>query len=340
MLDRYGEKAIYLQLADKIRNQIKSGEINPGDKLPSESEMQKEYGVARLTVREALSVLVNEGLLEKMHGKGTFCKSNPKNASIDVLLNMNDYYFIPYYVQSISGVLDKHNINFIVGDTKDSCTEIIKLLDKISQRGSDGVIIQVSPESLYDEIAINAAFENLERANIPFVQIDAVYKTENSSYAIMDEQKIGEIAAAHLLENGHKKVAVITLPNNRISDMRMSYAKKAFRDIAEISFDRELSKNIQLAYNKGVTAFFCFNDQIAKACLDAIQALNLSVPDDVSLISVDDTIVSNLYNITSISHAKGKIGELAAEAIVNGKLPIKTVFEPTLTKRKSVKKFE
>ena len=131
MLDRQGDKAIYIQLADTIRRQINDGKIKPGDKLPSESEMQKEYNVARLTVREALSVLVNEGLLEKMHGKGTFCKQNAKSASVDVLLNMNDYYFIPYYIQSISGVLDKYNINFVVGDTKNSTKETAKLLEKI-----------------------------------------------------------------------------------------------------------------------------------------------------------------------------------------------------------------
>ena len=340
MLDRQGDKAIYIQLADTIRRQINDGKIKPGDKLPSESEMQKEYNVARLTVREALSVLVNEGLLEKMHGKGTFCKQNAKSASVDVLLNMNDYYFIPYYIQSISGVLDKYNINFVVGDTKNSTKETAKLLEKISKRGSDGVIVQVSPEAQYDKDEIAKAFDCLARAGIPFVQIDAAYDTKSYSYAIMDEEKIGELAANHLYECGHRKIAIVTLPDNRISDMRMKHARKVFDDVTEIVFDDMLTESIRSAYDGGATAIFCFNDQIAKECFDSIHSLALSTPDDISLVSVDDTIVSNLYGITSISHAKGEIGKIAAKAIVRSELPLKKTFEPVLAKRTSVKKID
>lgn len=338
MLKRHSEIPIYIQLAETIRKQISSGIILPGDKLPSESEMQKKYGVARLTVREALSVLVNEGLLEKKHGKGTFCRNKKKISSVDVLLNMSDYYFIPYYIQSISNVLDSHDVNFIVGDTKDSCAEIIKLLNKIIQRGSDGVILQASPETEFDNTSILSTFENLNRANIPLVQIDAAYDTKNFSYVIMNEEKIGEIAAKYLLDNGHKKIATVLMPNNRISDMRMKCAKKIFDQIYEINSEENLVAKIQLAYKNGVSAIYCFNDDIAKKCYDSIVALNLSVPHDISLISVDDTAVSKLYNITSVSHAKGKLGEVAASSIVKNNLPIRKVFEPVLTERLSVKK--
>ena len=70
MIKRNSSIPLYVQLADTLREQIKTGQIKVGDMLPSENEMIKLYGVARLTVREALSVLVNEGLLEKRHGKG------------------------------------------------------------------------------------------------------------------------------------------------------------------------------------------------------------------------------------------------------------------------------
>ena len=94
MIDRSNNVPVYLQLAEEIRGMITNGIIKPGDKLMSESEMTREYNVARLTVREALSVLVNEGLIEKKHGKGTFCKNTQKGLSIDVLLDMTDYYFV------------------------------------------------------------------------------------------------------------------------------------------------------------------------------------------------------------------------------------------------------
>ena len=49
--------------------------IKPGDKLLSESEMIQQYQLGRLTIREALALLANEGLIEKHHGKRTYYKS-------------------------------------------------------------------------------------------------------------------------------------------------------------------------------------------------------------------------------------------------------------------------
>lgn len=51
---------------------IRSGELAPGDRLPSESQLIEEFGVARMTVRQALGVLRIEGLAEARHGSGVF----------------------------------------------------------------------------------------------------------------------------------------------------------------------------------------------------------------------------------------------------------------------------
>lgn len=337
MINRNSGVPMYAQLADIIRTQIADGTIQPGDKLMSESEMTREYGVARLTVREALSVLVSEGLLEKKHGKGTFCKNTSKGASIDVLLDMTDYYFIPYYVHSISKVLDKNGAEFIVGDTKNSWEEIERLLVKIVQKGSDGVIVQSSPEKHFDKKRIEQAFLQLSEKNIPVIQIDTDYQIIGQSYVIMDEEKIGTLAAQHFLENGHKKTAVIRLDNNRVSDMRMKNFRKMFDAVYEIEYNSDLTKNIRHAHENGVTGIFCFSDYVAKACIDSINSIGFSVPDDFSLISVDDTLIAKLYNLTSVTHAKERIGEFAARAITEHRMPAEKIFVPRLAVRGSVK---
>ncbi|MCL5265407.1 MAG: GntR family transcriptional regulator [Chloroflexi bacterium] len=63
---------LYHQIKEIIRSQIKSGELRPGDQLPTESQLVKEYGVSLITVRHALKDLVNEGLLYRRRGKGTY----------------------------------------------------------------------------------------------------------------------------------------------------------------------------------------------------------------------------------------------------------------------------
>jgi GntR family transcriptional regulator len=60
------------QLREAIRSQIHMGHLKTGDRLPSESELGKRYGVSRITVRQAMSDLASEGLIVRRQGKGSF----------------------------------------------------------------------------------------------------------------------------------------------------------------------------------------------------------------------------------------------------------------------------
>lgn len=63
---------IYRQIAAELRQEITSGTFEPGDRLPKEAKLEKRFGASRNTVRLALGVLANEGLVRIRHGKGTF----------------------------------------------------------------------------------------------------------------------------------------------------------------------------------------------------------------------------------------------------------------------------
>jgi GntR family transcriptional regulator len=63
---------LYYQLENVIREKISSGAFAAGERLPTEIEMIEAYGVSRITVRQALSALTEEGLIERQQGRGTF----------------------------------------------------------------------------------------------------------------------------------------------------------------------------------------------------------------------------------------------------------------------------
>jgi GntR family transcriptional repressor for pyruvate dehydrogenase complex len=65
-------KKIYEQIARHIKEMIEQGVLAPGDKLPPMTELAKQFGVSRATVREAFSSLVGMGLIDLRHGEGTF----------------------------------------------------------------------------------------------------------------------------------------------------------------------------------------------------------------------------------------------------------------------------
>lgn len=78
MIDPSIDRPVYLQLADLLRDMIKSGEIEPRHALPSITTLVQTYGVADQTARKAVGVLRNEGLVFTVNGKGTFVSPRPK----------------------------------------------------------------------------------------------------------------------------------------------------------------------------------------------------------------------------------------------------------------------
>jgi len=66
---------LYVQLYVVLRSQLQSGVLQPGDLLPPESELVRDYRVSRITVRAALEQLVNDGLIERQRGRGTFVRA-------------------------------------------------------------------------------------------------------------------------------------------------------------------------------------------------------------------------------------------------------------------------
>jgi len=69
------EVPLYLQVSEWIRENIYKGDLTTGDRVPSENQIMDILGVSRGTVKKAVTMLVNEGLLVQVQGKGTFVKS-------------------------------------------------------------------------------------------------------------------------------------------------------------------------------------------------------------------------------------------------------------------------
>ncbi|MFK4267873.1 GntR family transcriptional regulator [Streptomyces milbemycinicus] len=76
-LDPTSDRAVFRQIADRLREAIDKGRFKEGDKLPSETELVEHFGVSRMTVRNALALLQQEGLAVSEHGKGVFVRPRP-----------------------------------------------------------------------------------------------------------------------------------------------------------------------------------------------------------------------------------------------------------------------
>jgi GntR family transcriptional regulator len=76
-IDPASDRAVYKQIADHLRAAIGQGRLAEGDQLPSEAQLMAHYGVARMTARNALRLLLDEGLITAEHGRGVYVRSRP-----------------------------------------------------------------------------------------------------------------------------------------------------------------------------------------------------------------------------------------------------------------------
>ncbi|WP_338449718.1 GntR family transcriptional regulator [Niallia oryzisoli] len=72
MIKKNSPIPIYYQLVELIQEEIENGNLKPGDALPSEREFSEKFQISRMTVRQALTLLENNGQLYRIQGKGTF----------------------------------------------------------------------------------------------------------------------------------------------------------------------------------------------------------------------------------------------------------------------------
>lgn len=82
---------LYEQIVQQIEASILKGALKPGDQLPAERDLAQQFGVSRTAVREAVKTLREKGLVEALHGRGTFVKDGTSQAvrqSLDLMIKI------------------------------------------------------------------------------------------------------------------------------------------------------------------------------------------------------------------------------------------------------------
>jgi GntR family transcriptional regulator len=83
-------RPVHASIRDDLRMRLTSGEWAPGQRLPSETELAAQYGVARMTIRQAVGALASEGAVVRRQGLGTFALDHAPATSTDELLSFTD----------------------------------------------------------------------------------------------------------------------------------------------------------------------------------------------------------------------------------------------------------
>jgi DNA-binding GntR family transcriptional regulator len=94
-IDRDALEPAYAQLANILRHSVASGRLRPGDQLPSESQLCDRYGVSPMTVRRAINILIDHGVVTAEQGRGTFVKPVAMGAASFQLIELQNLFSDP-----------------------------------------------------------------------------------------------------------------------------------------------------------------------------------------------------------------------------------------------------
>jgi GntR family transcriptional regulator len=88
MIPNYTPK--YIQIQESLASLVTSGDLRPGDTVPSERELSEQFNVSRMTVRQAISNLVSDGMLHRVQGLGTFVSELKDEYDIGLLVSFTE----------------------------------------------------------------------------------------------------------------------------------------------------------------------------------------------------------------------------------------------------------
>lgn len=355
----------YKEIIEEIKSWILEGKIAPKEKIGSENELMKRFGVSRHTVRQAVGDLVKEGWLYRIQGGGTYCADRVANGNqntektIGVITTYISDYIFPSIIRGIESYLSQKDYSVLLASTNNNTDRERKSLKNILTKNLDGLIVEPT-KSAFHNPNLNY-YLNLERNRIPYVMINASYTELASPSITLDDEKGGFLATEHLIQSGHEKILGLFKTDDIQGVNRMKGYIRAHRENGMIpppemieTFSTEekgeplKSKVKELLLKKAEArpdAIFCYNDEIALSIMHVIRELGLRVPEDLSIVGYDDSQLAEASEIklTTIKHPKTKLGEAAAETIIHllesnrATQPGSLTFEPELVIRKSTR---
>jgi GntR family transcriptional regulator of arabinose operon len=352
----------YEIILEFIKEQILNKEITQGDKILSENELALKFNLSRFTVRHAINILTNEGWLDKHHGSGTYVKigHTGKRLShvIGVITTYLDDYIFPSIINGIDEILTPNGYTMTLGITGNKTEKELVCLNAMLQNNVDGLIIE-GTKSAFPNVNIDVLSE-FKHKNIPVVFINGIYSNIDFSYVLMDDEKGGYMAASYLIDNGHTMIGGIFKSDDIQGHKRYKgfinacrcrglivdensvlwYTTEDFENIFSQEYDKLFMKRFSSS-----SAIICYNDQIAVKVIDKLERNGKSVPEDISIISFDNSNLAEVSSVklTSITHAGRIMGQEAATAllsIMSTSNPIKKILDLELIERNSVKKLK
>ncbi len=318
MVEKNSPVPLYYQVKEKILGMIKSGELPPRSRLPAELELAKANGISPMTVRQAYTALVNEGVLYRRHGKGTFVETpsgtvnetaNLEKTTVDIAAVFTTFQSISVFVSQILVGIEKscrscsYNLHVITTNGKrlDSKDNFI-LANLLGTRQLDGLVIGGKLEK--EDVKF------LRATGVPFVTIDNDYKDSSLHAVLTDDALFIQTALPEFFKRGRKRIALFSGPESDRPDLitrrgdKLIKAAKDFYAKENVPLKNLIIKSteqeekavwnacLEILDSERPDGIITSGDSIADTVIRAMLKKGLRIPYDIPIASYGDSPVS------------------------------------------------
>lgn len=327
---------------DALARRIDTGVYAPGTMIPPEQDLCLEFGVSRITVRQAMASLVSEGLLNRHRGRGTFVhKPDDQNTNRERCISLimcNDLgLLMSQLIRGVEQAVAQAGYDLMVRFSNDDVEQEKHSLDQASDRRVAGVLIY--PTGHPSEAHPNCFhFLKLEQAGIPTMFLDCSLSQLPLGFATSANFEGMKLLTEHLLDQGHQRIMYLNAVTSVSSlQQRLKGFEAALRsrklmfepaDVIPVQPREEGADDIEQA-RKAVSEFLASGGKLSSAMLGAnsyyaigaFQALKeagIRVPDDIALAGYDDPPEAAVLEVplTTLRVPVAEIGAAAARALL------------------------
>lgn len=331
------QKAKYEEIVDWITEKIENGELSEGDKISSENRLVSIFQVSRQTVRHAISVLGDKGLVVSIRGSGTYVKGSrrsinkkQKTMRIAIMMTYVDEYIFTGIINELERILSKAEYTLQIAFTHNAVERERNILKGFLREDLiDGVIAETTKSGLPNPNL--ELYRELKHKGIPVVFINSSYPELSALHVSMDDFWAGKTAAEHLLECGHRKIGGIFKLDDGQGHKRYAGYMSALmeRDIKvqgeNISWidtmdlhEMEQEGASYLRRLSGCTACVCYNDEVAVKLVNICRMNGISIPGELSIVGIDNSDLADYCDVplTSVNNPVNELAENAARIML------------------------
>lgn len=342
----------YSKLAEELKKEIIVSIENGIDRLPPEREISKNHNVSRQTVRQALFILEKEGLIYKKQGSGSIISGlipGAEGNEIAIIFSSDSEYIFPSLLSELSDYFKKEGFSVSVYITQNRADKEREILsDLIKQINITHTLrgILVDPVRTTLPTANYDLYEKINSHRIPIVFLHGYYPNLTNHTFIKDDNYAGgHSLGQYLIQNGHTKIAgIFQIDTIQGMERYLGWSRAMIESNLSVHdsnvswYTQEILENIQKSQDTGFivsfirnklsscSAVICHNDEIAYWLIKELNYAGLNVPQDISIVSFDNSYLSDLSKprITSLSHGEKEMSSSCAFALleqIRGRFP-------------------